>query len=150
MHSSSLRRVRSLLGRICAYLLQGAVSAREICRQFERRLVGKTYLAVVIGQPTLGGLLQTPLAEIDGYPYIPQPGIPLDEMKVASAAFTVVANSVSMVPHLIRLPESQSAVLQSTFPGLTLLKVKMFTGMKHQLRIQAAQVLQSAFFYIHS
>ncbi|KAJ6626912.1 pseudouridine synthase [Mycena sp. CBHHK59/15] len=115
----------------CFVLARSSNIARELSLQFKTRTVHKTYLALVRGGsksfPEKTGQIRTPLKYTGGRASIMQDGFEQEsqgsEPKESRTDWEVVASSS-------RLP-------------LTLLRLNLLTGHKHQLRVHLAQVLKT-------
>ncbi|KAJ7102417.1 pseudouridine synthase [Mycena belliarum] len=113
----------------CFLLARSLGVARELSTQFRNRAVEKTYLALVRGGSKSfprekGGKIRTNLRYIDGRGALVPEGEPLEVgQKEAKTDWKVVASS----PHL----------------PLSLLRLKLITGHKHQLRVHLAQILKT-------
>lgn len=100
-------------------------AARKLSRQFERREVKKTYLAVVAAAPTAESLTQGPMEWRDTLAKVPdEPRAAL----VAEASGGREAVTLAWVRERVELPGG---------PGLVL-ELQPLTGRMHQLRLQAA------------
>lgn len=111
------------------------------------RTVDKTYLALVRGGsqsfPQRAGQIRTPLKYPDGRASLVQESElqdPEQQPKESKTDWEVVASSV----RCIHIPQSQKAE-KATKPHLplSLLRLRLLTGHKHQLRVHLAQVLKS-------
>ncbi|KAJ7480146.1 pseudouridine synthase [Mycena galericulata] len=114
----------------CFVLARSSSIAHDLSNQFKMRTVDKTYLAIVRGGSESftkrSGQIRTPLKYLDGRAKLVQESELEDaqgESKESKTDWEVVASS-SHLP-------------------LSLLRLKLLTGHKHQLRIHLAQVLKT-------
>ncbi|KAJ6569668.1 pseudouridine synthase [Mycena capillaripes] len=116
----------------CLVLARSLSGAHDISTQFEKRTVDKTYLALVRGgresfsqSGGVGGQIRTFLQYPNGRAsLVPQGELrETQELKESKTDWELVASS----PHL----------------PLSLLRLKLLTGHKHQLRVHLAQVLKT-------
>ncbi|KAJ7456505.1 pseudouridine synthase [Mycena latifolia] len=112
----------------CFVLARSHGVANELSKQFKSRNVDKTYLALVRGGrqsfPHSSGQIRTPVEYLDGWPTLISENEPRDApLKESKTDWELVASS----PHL----------------PLSLLRLNLLTGHKHQLRVHLAQVLKT-------
>ncbi|EJD52971.1 pseudouridine synthase [Auricularia subglabra TFB-10046 SS5] len=107
-------------------LLKNVQLTRELARQFTKREVNKVYLAIVRGHlwtsgngEWLGGQLRTEVDIADGRVSVRADS---DDPKRAFSDWELVATS-------------------TVFPDLSLVRLRLVTGFKHQLRVQLANEL---------
>ncbi|KAH7103914.1 pseudouridine synthase [Auriculariales sp. MPI-PUGE-AT-0066] len=124
-----------------AFILAKTIHAgHDLSRQFQQRTVGKTYLAVVAGVPsTRSGRMSSRLTvDDDGRPVEVNVKPTLKdathededlEGRLAEADWEVLASSKNLLDH-----------------GVSLLRLQLLTGHKHQLRIQLASILKTPVF----
>ena len=112
--------------------------ARELSQQLQNRTMEKTYLALVRGGrktfPCNSGRINASIQYIDGRATLDL----LQDCKPSITEWELVDSSVSgdvirQVPY--------SSLLKSTVP-ISLLRFKLHTGDKHQLRVHAAHYLK--------
>ncbi|EPQ55655.1 pseudouridine synthase [Gloeophyllum trabeum ATCC 11539] len=99
--------------------------ARDLSAQFRTRTVSKTYLALVRAGaqtfPASNGEIRTPLDNVDGRVSVAHEG---------SATGKPAATDWELVASAEKAP-------------ISLLRLRLHTGLKHQLRVHLAQVLQA-------
>ncbi|KAJ6604137.1 pseudouridine synthase [Mycena vulgaris] len=112
----------------CFVLARSQGIARELSQQFQQRTVDKTYLALVRGGsqsfPQKSGKIRTPLKYLDGRAsLVSEDEHQESEPKESKTDWELVASSPSLPLSLVRL--------------------NLLTGHKHQLRVHLAQVLKT-------
>ncbi|KAJ7748522.1 pseudouridine synthase [Mycena maculata] len=118
----------------CLVLARSKDVARQLSTQFRIRTVDKTYLALVRGGsecfPKRAGQIRVLLKYPDGRASLALESDlqnPPKPPRESETDWEVVASSVASSPH----------------PPFTLLRLKLLTGLKHQLRVHLAQVLNT-------
>ena len=120
----SLTDIKGTTGAL--FLARDAAFAREMSRQLQNKAIGKTYLALVdtTSNPLAEkrGEIRSPISYNDGRAYIGAG----NEAKAAATDWKLLASSKE--------------------GPVALLRLRLLTGLKHQLRVHLSQVLQSTSF----